>query len=619
VVLDNAEHLVTEVARVAKTLVAGAPGLHLLVTSQAALNVSSEWLMRLEPLALPPAPMPVPDARTFDAVQLFAQRAQAADHRFELHEQNVEAVIEICRRLDGLPLALELAAARVRLLGATGLAAALHERLKLLGPAYRHAPARQRTLRAALEWSWALLDADHSVVLRRLGVFAGSFSLQMAQAVCADGDLDAWAVVDLLGALVDHSLVMVLAGDVPRYRLLESMRALALERLGEAGEVEAIRRRHAHAMLARFEQMYEDRFAGRIRVDDALAALMPDYDNAVEAARWAVQHDVPTAVALMNPLTVPFRLMGLPELYELWTQTAGLLHTTLKPVCRAGWLMGACTVWRRDKPALAAEHGRQAVELYRRHGPARELYLALDGVAGAERSTDAQEQLWREMMAIERPEWPPAVRSAGAWVRALMRHRGGDPESALRAYEQAAALDAQAGDSARLAAGRANLMDLCLLLGRIDDAVAYGLQLVEQLEKKRQGTLLVFALVNLTAAWLAKDEVAAARAAATRLLALVFQPYFDFRAIFSTYLAEMAALERRSVDAARFIGYSDRIYAETTAREGYEVLAAERARRLAREQLGDAAYEREVRTGGSMSDEVMEQMARQMLAATLQV
>ena len=250
ILLDNAEHLLDEVARLALHLLASAPGLQLLVTSQAPLKVADERIYRLGALGLPDDEIDVDEALTFGAVALFVDRAQAADRRFALDAANLETVIDICRRLDGLPLALEFAAARVPLLGVHRLATSLGERLRLLTAGSRGAPARQQTLRAALEWSHGLASPVEQIVFRRLGVLAGSSTLELAQQVVADDAIDAWAAVEALGGLVDRSLVAVSADEPPRYRLLDSPREFARERLVAAGEFDAIAARHARAMRA---------------------------------------------------------------------------------------------------------------------------------------------------------------------------------------------------------------------------------------------------------------------------------------------------------------------------------------------------------------------------------
>ncbi|HEX2009856.1 MAG TPA: winged helix-turn-helix domain-containing protein, partial [Roseateles sp.] len=240
VVLDNAEQVADGVAQVVQALLEQAPGLRLVVTTQVPLRLASEIVYRIGPLMVPEVALPAAQALDFSAVALFAQRARMADARFVLTDANAPAVIELCRQLDGLTLAIELAAARAPMLGVQQLVDSMTDRLKLLTVSRnRTAPARQQTLRATLEWSHGFLDDNERTVFRRLAVFAGSASLTMVQRVVADDTLDEWAALDALVVLVERSLVSVLTTDdgaEPRYRLLDSPRLYALERLREAGE-----------------------------------------------------------------------------------------------------------------------------------------------------------------------------------------------------------------------------------------------------------------------------------------------------------------------------------------------------------------------------------------------
>jgi tetratricopeptide (TPR) repeat protein len=219
-------------------------------------------------------------------VALFEARARAADPRFSLTTANVAAVIDICRKLDGIALAIELAAARVPLLGIEGLRGRLDERLRVLTGGNRLALPRHQTLRAALEWSHGLLSLPQQVVFRRLGVFSGSFALEAAQLVAADPDIDEWTVLDALGALVDKSLVVVEpdTGAEPRYRLLETMREFALDRLGAAGDGDATRTRHLDAFVALAEQARSESYGpqqGRL-----MERLDLELENVLAAHAW---------------------------------------------------------------------------------------------------------------------------------------------------------------------------------------------------------------------------------------------------------------------------------------------------------------------------------------------
>ncbi|HZF91705.1 BTAD domain-containing putative transcriptional regulator [Streptomyces sp.] len=251
-VLDNCEHVVEAAAGLSRTLLSTASGLRILATSRASLDLSGERLWEVRPLALPPPGAPAADVLRSDAVRLFAARAAAASPGFALTEADAAAAAAVCRRTDGIPLALELASTRVRSLGLTGLAARLDDRLGLLTGGPRDAPPRQQTLRAVIDWSWELLTAAERTVLRRLAVQADGCALEAAEALCSGGGVKAAEVLDLLSRLVDRSLVV--AQDEPggpRYRLLESVTDYCLERLrerpGGAGGTEYDELREAHA------------------------------------------------------------------------------------------------------------------------------------------------------------------------------------------------------------------------------------------------------------------------------------------------------------------------------------------------------------------------------------
>ena len=253
-VLDNAEHLLDEVARVVDAMHRAAPDVRMVITSQAPLRLSAEHPFRLGGLALPPPGASLAQAAVCGAVALFVERARVAARRFELNDETLAPVLHLCRQLDGSALAIEMAAARLPLLGLAGLVSALDERLALLTNGQRDRPDRQQALRAMLDWTHALLSPAEQKVFRRLAVFVGSARLAAAQEVAMDDELDAWAVLDALAGLVDRSLVaLVDTGGEPRYRLLESPRAYAVQRLQAAGEADRLRARHLQATAAYFE------------------------------------------------------------------------------------------------------------------------------------------------------------------------------------------------------------------------------------------------------------------------------------------------------------------------------------------------------------------------------
>src|SRR5436305_2783124 len=297
-VIDNAEHVLDAVAQVASAVLRGVPDVRLVVTSQAPLRIDGEQVFRLGPLAVPEPGTRLDQARAHGAVALFAERAQAADRRFALTGSNVETVIALCRALDGVPLAIKLAAARLPLFGLQGLAARLGDCLHLLRGGERGTPARQQTLLAALDWSHGLLEPAAQAVFRRLGVFAGGFPLGMAGAVAGDEALDEWAVIDTLGSLVDRSLMAVEGGEEPRYRLLEAVRDYARLRLDAAGETHAVQGRHAHATAALVDAAYE---AYWMQPDRAwLDRYAPDLDNVRTALDWATRCQPPPGLRLIG-------------------------------------------------------------------------------------------------------------------------------------------------------------------------------------------------------------------------------------------------------------------------------------------------------------------------------
>ena len=266
-ILDTCEHLVGAVADLASGLIASCPDVRVVATSREPLRVRGETVWRVQPLSLP-AEQPVPglsladpsDAAGHEAVRLFIDRARAIRPGFQLTEENRAHVIQICRTLDGVPLAIELAAARIGALSVEQIAARLGDRFRLLASGDRTAPQRQQTLQAAVDWSFELLTPDEQILLRRVSVFAG-WSLEMAEQVCTDEQIPVSRVLDLLAALIDKSLVTLddeVAGDA-RYRLLDTIRQYAADRLVASGEREAVQNRQLLCMLTLGEEV--DRLA----------------------------------------------------------------------------------------------------------------------------------------------------------------------------------------------------------------------------------------------------------------------------------------------------------------------------------------------------------------------
>ena len=275
VVLDNCEHLVDACAALVEALLRGCPRLAIIATSREALGAASETAWLVPPLA------------TIEALQLFVERAQSVMPSFALDAFNTAGIQEICRRLDGLPLAIELAAARVRVLTPAQIAERLDRAFGLLTSGGRTSLPRHRTLRATMEWSYTLLAPREQVLLRRLSVFTGHFTLEAVERVAAGAPLDSDALLDSVAALVDKSLVLMEPGDsVARYRLLETVRQYGLERLVESGEREGLERRFAEYFLCMLEANAAD-LVGGSNLQALLASLVAEHDNLRAAAVWA--------------------------------------------------------------------------------------------------------------------------------------------------------------------------------------------------------------------------------------------------------------------------------------------------------------------------------------------
>ena len=615
VALDNAELLLPAVARVALALLEHAPGLCLLVTSQAPLKLAVERVFRLDALAVPSGPLPAAQALDFGAVALFAERAQAADRHFALTDANAPAVIELCRALDGLALAIELAAARVPTLGMQRLLSSLQDRLKLLTrPHDRAAPARQQTLRATLEWSHGLLGEREQTVFRRLGVVAGSASLDFILQILVEGSgadeahaagLDEWAVLDALAVLVERSLVTVLADDDaagPRYRLLESSRLFALECLQAAGEREACRRRHAMALSKQFDTQWDQRHGGRIGMEAWELLIARDAANATDAIAWATQAGLSDIVlTIATTWLLAMSTSRHAERMALADACAALCSPRQPPRLQFRVALMLARTWTNSRKPEGWAAAGQALALARAldaaapdHWP---LYRALaqwvESAAGVD-ATDpaALTQAMAELQALEDPAWPPHRLYAGLGAAVLFLSRQDTglalAEEVLSTARRTVTTSRAAGEDPSAQLG--NLMDAELRAGDAPAAIRTGRTLLARLDGSRQECSAAYARLNLGAALLSVSDAAQAeavlRAGWSQALVFDLQPYF------ADYLALLAALQGRPQTAARLAGYADAAnLAVGSQREGNEAAAIERARALASAALGEKLFE----------------------------
>jgi predicted ATPase/transcriptional regulator with XRE-family HTH domain len=466
--LDNFEHLLAAAPLIVE-LLERCVGLKALVTSRAALHVRGEQLYAVPPLLLPDlSQLPATGAlaRT-PAVALFVERAQAALPHFTLTAQNAAAVAAICVRLDGLPLAIELAAARVRLLAPEGLLARLEQRLAVLTDGARDLPPRQQTLRAAIAWSYELLDKGEQMLFRRLSVFVGGWTLHAAEAVCnADGDLP-WEVVNGLAALLDQSLVRQSEGanGEPRFTMLETIREYALERLAARGEVDALRAQHLEHYLALAEAA-EPYLRGAEQIVWA-ERLEVEHDNFRAALAWSHVHravDGSSTDGAEAELRLAGALFWFWDLRTHFSEGRRWLEGALAPTngparttARATALFGTGHFAANQSDYVAARARlEESVALWRALGDKRGLALALTYVNGLgwvtlqEGRVAAARALFAEGVALWRALGDRWGLAWALWSLSAAVRRD-DPAAARPIAEESVALFREVGDRLGLA------------------------------------------------------------------------------------------------------------------------------------------------------------------------
>jgi predicted ATPase/DNA-binding CsgD family transcriptional regulator len=410
-VLDNCEHLIDACAELAERVLSGCPRVRLLATSRERLRLGHETTWRVPSLASPDRRTRVtPDELlAYPAVRLFVERAQAIESSFALGPSNSSAVVDICARLEGLPLTLELAAAHVSALSLSQILERLDDCFRVLVGGDRTAPTRQQTLRAALDWSFGLLTKAEQAVFRRLAVFAGGWSLEAAETVCADATSSPADVLELLTCLVDKSLVVAnvhRSDGRARYRLLEPIRQYAHERLVASGELDAVRHRHAVFFLEFAQTIERDVDVGGSRRLSGADALMAEYPNFETALRTALDtRDAELGLRLAWPLQFiwKFRLPvgeGRPWVEELLALAGAEAPTSPRAV---SLLTAARLAWECGDDAAADRYYTEAVPLARRLGDPWILFVALvDQGLQAEQRGDYEVALalWQEAVSV---------------------------------------------------------------------------------------------------------------------------------------------------------------------------------------------------------------------------
>jgi predicted ATPase/DNA-binding winged helix-turn-helix (wHTH) protein len=604
--LDNCEHLLDAVAPLVQAIHAAAPQVRVLLTSQEALKIPGEQLYRLGTLALPEGPG-LAAAQASGAVQLLTHRIQALEPAFALTEDKVGRLAAICRRLDGIALALELAAARVPVLGLEGLLAQLDARFELLSGGSRLTLARHQTLRAMMDFSHGLLSAEEQAVFRRLGVFAGSFSAEATQELAADAGMDRWAVLAHLGALVDKSLLIAEPGEPPRLRLLETGRAYALERLEAAGETAALRERHARvigSLIARAaEQDYWQRSDAEL-----LARYGPEQPNLRAALDWALAHDAELAIAMVGHACPLWReaLSLQPEGAHYCEAALALVdeHTPALAAgrlwCAQGWML----IWSQQQRGRAA--ALRAAALLRQTEDHATLGICLLLLIPGTTTPDAQQAaVLDELRRLYDPQAPARVRAQ--YLSASARYAMGARRygEASRLYAEARTVLAGCGATQWEAVLAWTMAGIALSTGDLAFAETTLRETAERLQAQpTRGVFLAFCLGSLATALLLRGDLAAAREALAQAAPLIVRYQLGSR--YAATAAWLALREDRVQDAAQLLGYGQAaaLAAGVDAEEPAEVAVRKRVQAALAERLDAAEIEALQLIGSTLGTEV---------------
>ncbi|HET6770221.1 MAG TPA: tetratricopeptide repeat protein [Actinomycetota bacterium] len=499
-VLDNFEQ-VLEAGPFVSELLAAAPGVKGLVTSRTALGLYGEQEMAVPPLALP-GPTSLLDAESlsqYEAVALFIERALASRADFSVTNENAPAVAEICIRLDGLPLAIELAAARIKILSPQAILQRLHQRLELLTRGARDLPARQRSLRGAIEWSYDLLEETERRMFERVSVFVGGCGLDAFEAVCSPGrfELDG---LDALGSLMDKSLLRRAEGESgdPRFVMLETIREYGLEQLSASGEAEEVRDAHA-AYFFDLAERAEPELTGREQ-RRWLDLVSADHDNFRAALNWATERaDVEPALSAAGALWRFWQQRG--HLAEGRTRTEELLrHPSAQPrtAGRFKALSGAGSLayWQNDYDATR-RHYPEALEIARELNDRPAIALGTSNMAFArllEDDWEGAQELFRESAAVSEEVGDRLGQAQTETLIGWTLSRQGDLEGGLERYERGITLLRQVGDRFALADSLGAIALLYTRAGRHEAARSVSLEALELFEEagNKSGVSYVF-------------------------------------------------------------------------------------------------------------------------------
>ncbi|HLY05646.1 MAG TPA: winged helix-turn-helix domain-containing protein [Rhizomicrobium sp.] len=607
IVLDNCEHVTAAAARTAESLLAAAAGVTILATSREPLSCFGEQVLEIPPLDVPGEDAMTPDLmRRAAAVDLFIERAMEADANFRVGDNELPIVAKICRRLDGLPLAIEMAAGWAGALGLQMLDAKLDGSLNAWLHARSTAPPRHCTLRATLEWSSDLLSASEQAVLGRLAVFAGSFTIQAAEILAGDGAIPKARVFEHVANLKRKSMIAVVPGQgVPNYRMLETTRAFALEKLAARGEADSVRRRHAHHVLCALELATSEWET----TSDAvwLERHGPLLEDLRAALSWAMNEDSDDALMLAGASWPLWRQLSLPsEGRQRLSAAAARLKPDTAPALEARLRRGLGEMLLNTAAATSAhEQLERATHLYRSLDDAPCLGSALGALGFSlfmlNRIEEAERAIREALRLLEPAGWLRTLAMACSAQLCIEAVRGRF-DAAFAAGKKAERLCGITGADRTALNVAANLVQVHLEKGEVDNAIRAGVGLVARLRATRHSDLLGFALGILAAAFARrgdlKEAMAAAREAVPRLR--------DDGRLFWLFdhLGLCAALHGRARDAALIAGYADSVHRKfDRQREPMGRCAMERTTLLLRDALPDREVAELSRLGARLSED----------------
>ncbi|HEX6506750.1 MAG TPA: tetratricopeptide repeat protein, partial [Chloroflexota bacterium] len=601
-VLDNCEHLIDDCARLAEALLRSCPHVRTLATSREPLCIPGEATFVVPPLSIPDTRrLPPLDALgELEAVRLFVERARLRQPGFALREENAAAVAQICRQVHGLPLAIELAAARIGLLSVDQIAARLSDAPAFLTSGSRTADPRQQTLRGALDWSYTLLSEPERRLLQRLSVFAGGWSLEAAEVVGAEGSDADDSILELLSRLVDKSLVVVEARPdaVIRYTMLEPIRQYAWEHLAASGDAERLERRHA-ALFAALADQAQVELSGAGQVS-WLDRLDKEHDNIRVALRRSISHGEPeVGLRIASGIWRFWFSRGYTSEGRVWLAELFSLPGSdrVAPDIRAKGVhvSGALAYYQGDyAEALECYEAALAVRRQMDDKPAIGRLLGNMGLVVKEQGDYARAiALHEEALELSREIGDKRGLSANLNNLAIALQDQGEYERAARMHEESLALSQELGELYAVMYSLNNLGAVALEQGQYDRAVDYGekaLHLAREIGNVRS---TIVALINLGLAAQEQGEYRCSWARYEEAVRLV-QPIADKHQTFSCleHLAHLARAEGQYRRAARLCGAAARIRELSGSRlERPDRPRVEATTAAARSALGDAGFE----------------------------